>query len=172
MATGSIETTSLSATTGDDRRTGEMITGFDTGVVGFVILDVARFNVGMRVGLEEALWEGPGQLATSNAAQVKRVRSIIEGLSLAARAPGQTIVLRPEHPAWVQIVGFLVQAERSGVNACLDDPSLTFIVTKQFTCSPAQVAGGRAYWFSPQQDLPPGSPVILRFSHVAVAAPR
>jgi uncharacterized protein (DUF849 family) len=38
----------------------------------------------VRVGLEDSLWVGAGQLATSNAAQVRQVRKIIEGLGLKA----------------------------------------------------------------------------------------
>lgn len=41
----------------------------------------------MRVGLEDSLWDGPGQLAESNAIQVRRVRSILEGLSLDIATP-------------------------------------------------------------------------------------
>jgi uncharacterized protein (DUF849 family) len=36
----------------------------------------------VRVGLEDSLWLGPGRLAETNAAQVTRVRQIIEGLGL------------------------------------------------------------------------------------------
>ena len=36
----------------------------------------------VRVGLEDSLWIGKGQLARSNAEQVRRVRSIVEGLGL------------------------------------------------------------------------------------------
>jgi uncharacterized protein (DUF849 family) len=36
----------------------------------------------VRVGLEDSLWIGPGQLARSNADQVSQVRKIIEGLGL------------------------------------------------------------------------------------------
>ncbi len=89
--------------------------------------------------------------------------------TLAARAPGQTIVLHIDHPAWVETTGFLVQAERSGVRACLDDPWFTFMMTKQFICTPAQAAGGQAYWFYTPQGTPPGTAVILRFSGIAVA---
>ena len=90
--------------------------------------------------------------------------------TLAARAPGQLIVLHIDGPAWVETTGFLVQAERTGVKACLDDPWYTFLMTKQFICTPAQVAGGRGYWFYTPRGLPRGTPVILRFSGIAVAA--
>jgi hypothetical protein len=62
----------------------------------------------------------------------------------------------------------LVQAERSGVKACPDDPWYTFLITKQFICTSSQGASGQAYWFE-TPDAPPGAPVILRFSGVAVA---
>jgi hypothetical protein len=90
--------------------------------------------------------------------------------ALAARAPGQTIVLHIDHPAWVETTGFLVQAERSGVRACLDDPWYTFLMTRQFICTPAQAASGRAYWFYTPGGLPPHAPVLLRFSGIAVVA--
>jgi hypothetical protein len=90
--------------------------------------------------------------------------------ALAARAPGQTIVLHIDHPAWVETAGFLVQAERSGVRACLDDPWFTFLMTRQFICTPAQAASGRAYWFYTPGGLPPHAPVLLRFSGIAVVA--
>jgi uncharacterized protein (DUF849 family) len=41
----------------------------------------------VRVGLEDSLWLGPGRLATSNAEQVRLVRSIIEGMGLEIATP-------------------------------------------------------------------------------------
>lgn len=41
----------------------------------------------VRVGLEDSLWIGPGELATSNAQQVSRVRSILEALNLEIATP-------------------------------------------------------------------------------------
>ena len=40
-----------------------------------------------RVGLEESLWDGRGQLAKPNADQVKRVHTLIEGPSLEVATP-------------------------------------------------------------------------------------
>ena len=42
----------------------------------------AAMGGNVRVGLEDSLWIGPGQLARSNADQVLQVRKIIEGLGL------------------------------------------------------------------------------------------
>ncbi len=41
----------------------------------------------VRVGLEDSLWDGPGHLARSNAAQVTRIRTILEALSLGIATP-------------------------------------------------------------------------------------
>jgi uncharacterized protein (DUF849 family) len=43
----------------------------------------------VRVGLEDSLWLGRGELAPSNAAQVTRVRQIIEGLGLEVASPDE-----------------------------------------------------------------------------------
>jgi uncharacterized protein (DUF849 family) len=43
----------------------------------------------VRVGLEDSLWDGRGKLAESNAAQVRRVRAILEGLSLPIATPDE-----------------------------------------------------------------------------------
>lgn len=42
-----------------------------------------------RVGLEDSLWDGPGHLAKSNADHVKRIRSILSGLSLEMANPSE-----------------------------------------------------------------------------------
>ena len=41
----------------------------------------------VRVGLEDNLWIGPGQLAPSNAAEVRKVREILEGLGIEIAKP-------------------------------------------------------------------------------------
>jgi len=47
----------------------------------------ASIGGNVRVGLEDSLWDGPGQLAKSNADQVHRIRTIIEALSLEVATP-------------------------------------------------------------------------------------
>jgi uncharacterized protein (DUF849 family) len=41
----------------------------------------------VRVGLEDSLWIGPGMLAESNAAQVSKMRQVLEGMSLDIASP-------------------------------------------------------------------------------------
>ena len=49
----------------------------------------AAIGANVRVGLEDSLWDGPGTLAASNAAQVRRARMILEGLSLEVATPDE-----------------------------------------------------------------------------------
>jgi len=49
----------------------------------------AAMGGNVRVGLEDSLWLGAGQLAETNAAQVTQVRKIIEGLGLEIATPDE-----------------------------------------------------------------------------------
>ncbi len=49
----------------------------------------AAMGGNVRVGLEDSLWLGAGKLAQSNAAQVTKVRQIIEGLGLEIATPAE-----------------------------------------------------------------------------------
>ena len=42
-----------------------------------------------RVGLEDSLWDGPGTLCKTNADQVKRIRTVLEALSLQIATPDE-----------------------------------------------------------------------------------
>ena len=49
----------------------------------------AALGGNVRVGLEDSLWAGKGELATSNAVQVEKVQKIIEGLGLSVATPDE-----------------------------------------------------------------------------------
>jgi len=49
----------------------------------------ASMGGNVRVGLEDSLWDGPGNLAKTNEAQVTRMKHIIEGLSLQVATPNE-----------------------------------------------------------------------------------
>ncbi|HEU4475838.1 MAG TPA: 3-keto-5-aminohexanoate cleavage protein, partial [Methyloceanibacter sp.] len=49
----------------------------------------AAMGGNVRVGLEDSLWIGPGELARSNAEQVMKARQIIEGLGLEIATPDE-----------------------------------------------------------------------------------
>jgi uncharacterized protein (DUF849 family) len=52
----------------------------------------AAMGGNVRVGLEDSLWLGKGKMAESNAAQVRQVRQIIEGLGLEIATPAEARV--------------------------------------------------------------------------------
>ncbi len=54
-----------------------------------LITMAAIMGANVRVGLEDSLWLGRGQLAESNAAQVTRIRQILAGLSLDIATPDE-----------------------------------------------------------------------------------
>ena len=54
-----------------------------------IALMSAAMGGNVRVGLEDSLWIGPGQLAKSNAEQVKKVRALIEALGLEIATPDE-----------------------------------------------------------------------------------
>ncbi len=49
----------------------------------------AAMGGNVRVGLEDSLWVGPGQLARSNAEQVRKARQIVEALGLQVASPAE-----------------------------------------------------------------------------------
>jgi hypothetical protein len=67
--------------------------------------------------------------------------------TLAARSPGQTLVIGLDHDTWEDLTGFLVQAERTGVRACVASAHWEYMVTSQFICTPAEAADGVHYYF-------------------------
>jgi 3,5-dioxohexanoate:acetyl-CoA acetone transferase len=54
-----------------------------------IAAQAAAMGGNVRVGLEDSLWIGPGQLAKSNAEQVAKARQIVEGLGLAIATPDE-----------------------------------------------------------------------------------
>ena len=54
-----------------------------------IAAQAAAMGGNVRVGLEDSLWAGPGELAESNAQQVRMARQIIEGLGLAVATPDE-----------------------------------------------------------------------------------
>lgn len=54
-----------------------------------IATQAATLGGNVRVGLEDSLWAGKGELATSNAVQVKKIRTIIESLGLQVATPDE-----------------------------------------------------------------------------------
>ena len=54
-----------------------------------IAAQAAALGGNVRVGLEDSIWAGKGELATSSAVQVRKVRQIIEGLGLSVASPDE-----------------------------------------------------------------------------------
>ncbi len=90
--------------------------------------------------------------------------------AMAGLAAGRTIVLTFPHNAWPTVTGILVQAERTGVRACVADRHWKFMMTSQLICTPAQLAGGYRMSVYPTGTQPPGVAAVARFQGAAAAA--
>jgi hypothetical protein len=88
--------------------------------------------------------------------------------AMAARADGRPIVLSLQHNAWPSMAGLLVQAERTGVTACVADPYWKFMVTGQFICTPAELANGVKFSLDVPGHVPHGVPVVFKLPHAIV----
>jgi hypothetical protein len=89
---------------------------------------------------------------------------------LAARADGRPLVFRFGNGAWPAITGLLVQAERTGVTACVADPSWAFMMTEQFICTPAELRDGAPFYVYQPGPVPPGITVVYRLRRGIVTA--
>jgi hypothetical protein len=78
------------------------------------------------------------------------------------------IVLRFGYQSWPDVTGFLVQAERTGVRACVANPASALAVTSQFICTRSDTTDGQVYWLTPA--APRGHTVIMRLRQAMVTA--
>jgi hypothetical protein len=90
--------------------------------------------------------------------------------AIARAAAGRPAVLSFTHDAWWAITGVLVQAERTGVTACVAQKSWAFMMTSQFICTPAQLADGHRFDVYVPGQVPPGAAVVYRLRRGIVTA--
>jgi len=91
--------------------------------------------------------------------------------ALAAAAAGRPIVVTFPHNAWPTVTGILVQAERTGVRACVAERHWTFMMTSEFICTPAERAAGYPVVVYPAGAQPRSAVAVARFAGaVAVSA--
>jgi hypothetical protein len=90
--------------------------------------------------------------------------------AVAARADGRPVVFRFGNGAWPAITGLLVQAERTGVTACVADPNWAFMMTEQFICTPAELRDGESFKVYQPGPVPRGVTVVYRLRRGIVTA--
>jgi hypothetical protein len=97
--------------------------------------------------------------------------SLPAGVAAMARAAaGRPAIIRFDHNAWPVITGLLVQAERTGVDACVANRTWEFMMTSQFICTPAQRADGRGFYVYLPGQVPHGVTVVARLRRGIVTA--
>lgn len=75
---------------------------------------------------------------------------------MASIAGSRPVVLRFSHDSWRAAAGVLVQAERTGVHACVADPFWRFMMTNQFICTRSELRKGVPYQLSVPAGPQPG----------------
>ncbi len=88
---------------------------------------------------------------------------------LQGRSGGKTIVLRTaQNDVWPEMPALLVEAERTGVAACVASIGWEFMVTSQFICSTREIESGAAYTLRLPGPVPPGTSVVFRLRRAVV----
>ena len=137
-----------------------------TAAVSAAVLACAAFAIAPQTRTSTSHTD-PGDLTTG----ADTDPSLAAGVAhVAALSGGRPIVLRFAHNAWPAVTGFLVQAERFGVTACVADPSWEFMLTSQFTCTPAELTDGVNYQLYVPGAVPRGTPVVFRLRRALVTA--
>lgn len=81
--------------------------------------------------------------------------------TLAAVADGRPIVLRIAHNDWMDTVGMVAYADRTGLRACVVGSQWTVMFRAQSICTRDETRVGVSFWVRPVgQQMPPGSLVV------------
>jgi hypothetical protein len=88
--------------------------------------------------------------------------------AMARRASGRPIALSFPHDGWAAVTGILVQAERTGVHACVAAAYWAFMMTSQFTCTPAELARGYPMNVDPTGEEPLGAHAVTGLQRAIV----
>lgn len=142
-----VAVTAASALLSTNRRA--MVTG---GIVSLVALVLS----GRGMGLVNSTPGAPGLPAA------------VDSLTRARTRGDQALVVTLAHDAWPDVVGVLVEANRRGVRACVNEPAWEFMMTRDFICTQDEAASGLHLYFGP-----PGStrqPVVATMERSIVTA--
>lgn len=104
----------------------------------------------------------------SGPATVQSLPAAVARMAVLAR--GRPIVLRLQQETWPLMTGLLVQAERTGVTACVAHPHWEFMVTSEFICTPAERADGAKFSLYLPGQAPRGAKVVFRLRRTIVTS--
>jgi hypothetical protein len=144
-----------------------------------VLAAVAAVVVGLAAVATFAVFAAAPQTRTSTTtvdpnrppSQVPTDASLPAGVAqLAAVSGGRPVVLRFDHDSWPEMTGILLQAERTGVRACVATPGWGFMMTSQLNCTHAELRDGKPFWVFVNAKVPAKAPVVFRFQTSTVTS--
>ncbi|HEY3880017.1 MAG TPA: hypothetical protein VGM12_15600 [Trebonia sp.] len=89
---------------------------------------------------------------------------------MGALAAGRPVVLTFPHDNWTDVTGILVQAGRTGVDACVRERSWAFLMSVQSVCTPAQARNGYPMSVYPDGQIPAGEHVVAKLQRALVTS--
>jgi hypothetical protein len=137
------------------------------------LLSGRRPAVGVMVGasIVAILLAGRGRGLVNTLPGMPQLPAVVEDLAALRDRPTQPLVITLEHAAWPDVTGVLVEAERTGVDACIDDPSWEFMVTEDFICTDREAAAGVPLRFRLVGSTETGVLATMEYSIVTLADP-
>jgi hypothetical protein len=90
-------------------------------------------------------------------------------VSLHERAGGRPVVVDLDPDVWPALDALVIGGRRHGVRVCAGSPQWTFMVTREFVCSPSERAAGYAVRLSGTAG--PGADVLARLGTTVLSAP-
>ena len=91
---------------------------------------------------------------------------------LAAHAHGKPIVLEdPHRRSWADALALLDAATRDGHRACLAQDRWRLQATREFICTPQELAGGARFTLSRVDPVAPGTPVVPNLNPIPASYP-
>jgi len=90
--------------------------------------------------------------------------------ALVTAAHGRTMVLNLVHNDWMDAVGAVAYADRTGLRACVTGEYWAVLFRAQSLCTRTQARVGTSFWFTPPGERPPvrGLVTVVTFPHAVV----
>lgn len=101
------------------------------------------------VSLVVLVLAGRGTGLLNNTPGAPGLPAAVDNLARQRAGDGQVLVITLAHEAWPDVVGVLVEADRRGVKACVDEPAWEFMMTRDFICTPVEERSGLHLHFGP-----------------------
>ena len=96
--------------------------------------------------------------------------SAVSAVKSDSQRAGRPVAIVFPHDEWPQVVGFVVEASRSGLTSCVSDPYWNFMFTSDFVCRPAEAASAWQLRIDFPGPIPAGARTVWSDSLMVVTA--